>query len=418
MPRLSWLPLRPLLGIALAIGAGGGLLPGARLLSAQEVAATDAEPTAEEADAARKAFAAAEVEIKKQVGELMALQSEYKKNEFRGKEAEQAALAKKFEAAKEAAMAAGTKLEGAAIVVARAGMPKRGVTPDYDIAVPLYKEALRTCMGVVAAAIQTDRPQRALDLVDQLERAGAIAGETADTYMLGASAAMVLSRLDEAAAYLAKLEKVGGSPEKKQQLDELADAVKRERAKVAEEEAARAKDADANLPRVLIKTSKGDLLVELFEDQAPNTVANFITLVGEKFYDGTPFHRVIPEFMAQGGDPTGRGSGGPGYAIACETDLPGARKHFRGSLSMAHAGKDTGGSQFFLTFRPTEHLDGKHTVFGRVIEGDDVLAELQRTQNAEGRPIPGVKPDSIVSAEVVRKRDHEYKAETLPDPKK
>ena len=418
MPRLSDLPLRRLLGIALAMAVGAGLLPAARPLRAQDAAATDAEPTAEEAEAARKAFASAEVEIKKQVGELMALQSEYKKNEFRGKEAEQAALAKKFEAAKEAAMAAGTKLEEAAMVVARAGMPKRGVTPDYDIAVPLYKEAVRTCMGVVAASIQTDRPQRALDLVDQLERAGAIAGDSADIYMLGASAAMVLSRLDEASAYLAKLDKIGGSPEKKQQLDDLADAVKRERAKVTEEEAARAKDATADLPRVLIKTSKGDLLVELFEDQAPNTVANFIKLVEEKFYDGTPFHRVIPEFMAQGGDPTGRGTEGPGYAIPCETDLPGARKHFRGSLSMAHAGKDTGGSQFFLTFRPTEHLDGKHTVFGRVIEGDDVLAEIQRTQNSEGRPIPGVKPDSIVSAEVVRKRDHAYQPETLPDPRK
>ena len=122
--------------------------------------------------------------------------------------------------------------------------------------------------------------------------------------------------------------------------------------------------------------------------------------------------------MAQGGDPTGRGSGGPGYAIPCETDQPHARKHFRGSLSMAHSGKDTGGSQFFLTFRPTDHLDGKHTVFGRVIEGFDVLPKLHRTQSPDGRPIPGIKPDTILEAEVVRKRPHEYAPKTLPDVKK
>jgi cyclophilin family peptidyl-prolyl cis-trans isomerase len=85
---------------------------------------------------------------------------------------------------------------------------------------------------------------------------------------------------------------------------------------------------------------------------------------------------------------------------------------------MAHAGKDTGGSQFFLTFRPTEHLDGKHTVFGRVIEGFDVLPRLTRTQDEQGRPVPGVKPDRIVKAEVVRKRNHPYDPKTLPDPRK
>jgi cyclophilin family peptidyl-prolyl cis-trans isomerase len=139
--------------------------------------------------------------------------------------------------------------------------------------------------------------------------------------------------------------------------------------------------------------------------------------VEKGFYAGTPFHRVIPEFMAQGGDPTGRGTGGPGYVIPCETDEPHARKHFRGSLSMAHAGKDTGGSQFFLTFRPNENLDGKHTVFGRVIEGFDVLPKIHRTQAPDGRPIPGIKPDTILSAEVVRKRDHDYAPKTLPDVK-
>jgi cyclophilin family peptidyl-prolyl cis-trans isomerase len=166
---------------------------------------------------------------------------------------------------------------------------------------------------------------------------------------------------------------------------------------------------------VTITTSKGDIVVELFEDAAPNTVANFISLVEKGFYDGTPFHRVIGGFMAQGGDPTGTGAGGPGHVIDCECDLPGARKHFLGSLSMAHAGKNTGGSQFFLTFRPTEHLDGKHTVFGRVIQGFDVLPKLARTQRQDGTPIPGLEPDTIVKAKVLRKRDHAYEPKTSPD---
>jgi cyclophilin family peptidyl-prolyl cis-trans isomerase len=114
---------------------------------------------------------------------------------------------------------------------------------------------------------------------------------------------------------------------------------------------------------------------------------------------------VLKNFMAQGGDPEGTGSGGPGYNIYCECEKPNARRHFRGSLSMAHAGKNTGGSQFFLTFLPTAHLNGKHTCFGRVVEGMDVLAKIQRIEpGAENAPTP----DKIVKAEVVRKRDHAY----------
>ena len=114
--------------------------------------------------------------------------------------------------------------------------------------------------------------------------------------------------------------------------------------------------------------------------------------------------------MAQGGDPDGNGTGGPGYNIACECYTPDARRHFTGSLSMAHAGRDTGGSQFFLTFRRTTPLDGKHTVFGRVIHGMDLLDQLNRTYDSQtNQPLPGVTPDVIESAEVLRKREHEYK---------
>ena len=118
----------------------------------------------------------------------------------------------------------------------------------------------------------------------------------------------------------------------------------------AEEQKVREAEKDAKLPYVLIKTTAGDIVVELFEDEAPNTVANFISLVEKGFYNGLTFHRVLPGFMAQGGDPNGNGTGGPGYCIPCECQKPNARKHFRGTLSMAHAGKDTGGSQFIFTF--------------------------------------------------------------------
>ena len=160
-----------------------------------------------------------------------------------------------------------------------------------------------------------------------------------------------------------------------------------------------------------LNTTRGEIIVELFENEAPQATANFITLVKQGFYTGVPFHRVLPGFMAQGGDPTGTGGGGPGYSIPCECHGPNHRKHFRGTLSMAHAGRDTGGSQFFLTFVPTAHLDGRHTVFGRVIEGMDVAASLRRRDPADAR----TKADEIVSAEVLRDRGHTYQFQKLPE---
>ena len=368
-------------------------------------------PTREEAEAARADYLESERELKKLVGELSSLQTSYQK-----KGADRPALQSAFETAKIAAQAASERLEVAAMTIARAGIPKRDEVDDIDIAMPVYQGARKVCAAMVAGAIKTDDPEKALVLVDQLERVGAIDG---DVLMMGATASMLVSNLDGAEAYLAKLSAVGGSDDKQSQIGQLKEALEDERKKWNEEMTLRAAEATANdLPRVLIKTSAGDLVVELFENEAPNTVANFLSLIEKGFYAGTPFHRVIPEFMAQGGDPTGRGSGGPGYVIPCETGEPHARKHFRGSLSMAHAGKDTGGSQFFLTFRPIEHLDGKHTVFGRVIEGFDVLPKIHRTQAPDGRPIPGIKPDTILTAEVVRKRDHDYAPKTLPDVKK
>ncbi len=129
----------------------------------------------------------------------------------------------------------------------------------------------------------------------------------------------------------------------------------------------------------VVATSKGSIRLALFEKEAPKTVENFVKLATSGFYDGTTFHRVIPGFMIQGGDPLSRtlpagnpriGTGGPGYRIKCET-AGNPHKHLPGTLSMAHAGKDTGGSQFFITHRATSHLDGVHTVFGRVLSADD-----------------------------------------------
>ena len=117
---------------------------------------------------------------------------------------------------------------------------------------------------------------------------------------------------------------------------------------------------------------------ELYEKETPVTVENFVNLAGKRFYDGLTFHRVIPDFVIQGGCPRGDGTGGPGYTIPCETSA-GRQYHDRGVLSMAHRGKDTGGSQFFICMNRenTQHLDGVHTCFGRVIEGVDVIDDIR-----------------------------------------
>ena len=131
------------------------------------------------------------------------------------------------------------------------------------------------------------------------------------------------------------------------------------------------------MTRALFETEVGNIRIDFFPSDAPNTVSNFTKLISEGFYDGLAFHRVIPGFMAQGGCPNTRtgssgiaGTGGPGYKIKCEINT---NKHLKGSLSMAHAGKDTGGSQFFIVYESQPHLDGIHTVFGKTDDMDVVL---------------------------------------------
>ncbi len=133
-----------------------------------------------------------------------------------------------------------------------------------------------------------------------------------------------------------------------------------------------------------ITTPHGDIHLELFDQEAPNTVANFVKLAQDGFYDGLAFHRVVPDFVIQGGCPHTRegakgrpGTGGPGYQIDCEVGSSNPHKHSPGTLSMAHAGRNTGGSQFFITHTATPHLDGQHTVFGRVVAQSDLDVVLK-----------------------------------------
>ena len=149
----------------------------------------------------------------------------------------------------------------------------------------------------------------------------------------------------------------------------------------------------------VFETEKGEMHVRLFAEEAPLTVNNFVFLANQGFYDGLTFHRVIEDFMAQGGDPTGRGTGGPGYAFEDETDN-GLTFSQPGLLAMANAGANTNGSQFFITFGPTPWLDGNHTIFGEVIAGEQVLSQLTRRQ--PGAATPGDVIERILIYESVK----------------
>lgn len=150
---------------------------------------------------------------------------------------------------------------------------------------------------------------------------------------------------------------------------------------------------------VTIQTNRGEFRVELFEKRAPATTANFISLIAKGYYDGTVFHRVIEGFMIQGGCPEGTGRGGPGYVIDDEFH-PELRHTGEGILSMANAGPNTGGSQFFVTLAATPWLDGKHAVFGKVVDGLDVVREIGRCETARGdRPVQEVVMETLTVSE-------------------
>ena len=141
----------------------------------------------------------------------------------------------------------------------------------------------------------------------------------------------------------------------------------------------------------IISTEKGVMKAELYAAETPGTVANFVELAGHNFYDGLTFHRVIPDFVIQGGCPRGDGTGGPGYTIKCETSAP-RQRHDRGVLSMAHAGRDTGGSQFFICHKDSFFLDGQYAAFGRVVDGMDAVDEIAEVQtDYSDRPLTECK---------------------------
>jgi cyclophilin family peptidyl-prolyl cis-trans isomerase len=226
--------------------------------------------------------------------------------------------------------------------------------------------------------------------------------EHKDLNLLAGMAYFAVNDFDKAGQYLQAAKDAGNitpsGDRYLKQVDKYKELWQKEKAIRAREDAAN------DLPKVKLQTSKGDIVIALLENEAPIATANFLDLVEKKFYDGLTFHRVLPGFMAQGGDPSGDGSGGPGYTIPDECRQENRRTHFRGSLSMAKTPEpDTGGSQFFLTFVPTSHLDGKHTVFGRVIEGMEVVPKLQRIEPGA----PGT-PDKIEKATVLSKRPHKY----------
>ncbi|MFK7959395.1 MAG: peptidylprolyl isomerase [Phycisphaerales bacterium] len=199
----------------------------------------------------------------------------------------------------------------------------------------------------------------------------------------------------------------------KTELEQLSGHITDTEAEWAKELEIRAAEATANdLPRAVVETSKGPVVIELFENEAPNTVANFISLARSGFYENTTFHRFLPDFMIQGGDANSKpdvpglaGTGNPGYLLADEHggDFT-HRMHFRDSVSMAkQTPPNTAGSQFFFNHRPTPWLNGMHTVFGRVIEGTDIARSLRRD-------------DVITAVRIVRDRGHDYTPVTLPLP--
>ncbi len=157
--------------------------------------------------------------------------------------------------------------------------------------------------------------------------------------------------------------------------------------------------ADTKRPTATIVTPQGKIVVELYSDKAPKTVANFTKLAKQGFYNNVIFHRVIPGFMVQGGDPTGTGTGGPGYTFEDEI-APDLKHDVPGILSMANAGPNTNGSQFFITLVPTPWLNGKHAIFGHVIEGQSVVDAIAAApRNAQDRPLTDIPMTSVTIQE-------------------
>ena len=260
------------------------------------------------------------------------------------------------------------------------------------------EELTRMLIGIMADDNRGERHTEAIEigklLADNDCQEQALAGQLV-------VALFCSGKFDEAAVHLKAAEKVENTQTEQVKLC------------LAELNLRAAEQAADDLPRVKITTTKGDVVVELFENEAPGAVGNFVSLVEKNFYEGLTFHRVLDGFMAQGGCPKGDGTGGPGYKIYCECYKPEYRRHFRGSLAMAHSGRNTGGSQFYITFGRPSGLDGRHTVFGRVIEGMEVVDSINRIDPQNPPPASAPGPDKIIKAEVIRKRGHVYEPDKV-----
>lgn len=287
----------------------------------------------------------------------------------------------------------------------------REAAKAYYLAVPQDPEASLFLVKLMQDYVERDDYEPALDLSQVLIDNNCPFDQI---YKYAGLAAFATNDFEVAETYLKEADR-RGVLDAKTERDHLQSVASYRELWKKEQEIRQREAAADDLPRVRLKTTKGDIVVELFENEAPATVGNFISLVKSKFYDGLTFHRVLQGFMAQAGCPLGDGTGDPGYHIKCECFQDNARMHFRGSLSMAKGEQpDSGGSQFFLTFVPTPHLNPNlalktgHTVFGRVIEGLDVLAKLQRRDPDPRIKGPKPEPDRILQAEVIRDRGHEY----------
>ena len=291
----------------------------------------------------------------------------------------------------------------------------------YSAAPNEYPAVTEVMLGIANDNIRRDRFADAQKILEMM-----ISKKCAHraVHPLSGRAAYCLNEFAKAEKHFtqAKKLKIGLSFEDQEYLKDIPVAMKR----WAREKQLQKKDAKT-LPQATItvrlddgangKPKEGTIVIALFENEAPGTVGNFISLAEQKkpkpFYDGLVFHRVIGGFMAQTGCPLGDGTSGPGYNIYCECVKKEHRHHFRGSISMAK-GTDlnSGGSQFFITFRRTAHLDGKHTVFGRVIKGMDIVDEIRRGDAITGR---AANPNQIITVKISNKRKGStYKPNQVP----
>jgi cyclophilin family peptidyl-prolyl cis-trans isomerase/Skp family chaperone for outer membrane proteins len=411
------------------------LFSGAALAEETPAAAAAAAAVSPEAQQAKAVFEAKFEEYKTAVREIEKLQAEYQTAD--------AATRKKLSEAMTGQIAHTQSLVNAMVEAAEAAY-RAAPNTDQQITNVLVSVAKHYVVGRQIGAGQPsqsdpsdvyypidggDQYERGLPIIKLLIDGGA---QNSELYVWGFLCAFMTNDFDLAEKYLAKAKESGAidavamlasrsdqddphaglSKNVERIVSSCMESLDEYRELWKKESEIRATEAKADdLPRVKLTTTKGEIVVELFENETPQAVANFLTLVKQGFYNGSPFHRVLPSFMAQSGAKTDDGAGGPGYTMRCECYKPEYRRHFRGTLSMAHAGRDTGNSQFFLTFVPTPHLNGRHTAFGRVIEGMEVLGDLQHRSTMHEQNPP--KADRIIKAEVVRDRGHEYKFEKL-----